>query len=221
MRAVRDRRMLPRLCAITLLMLCGFCSCISTHAASLRIDHVSTVGRGLPYAIADFDGDIRPDVATVESADYKTSGTTRYRIQLRLSQAGQKSIQLLAPSGGLVLEVRDVNGDHSPDLVLATAWKRQPVAIYLNDGHGQFSRAEPNTFRSAFNSSNSNAISPTSVSTEACAIPRYRIGVSSGPNPPRVRSPATSLFCRAHTDLRSALLFRHSGRAPPSELPTL
>lgn len=221
MRAPRDRQSLALLSAILLAALCAFCSCVPTYAANFRIDQITTAGRGLPYAIADFDGDVRPDVATVEGADYKASGTTRYRIQLRFSHATSNSIQLVAPAGGLVLEARDVNGDQAPDLVLATAWQRQPVAIYLNDGHGQFSRAEPSTFRSELSSSNSNAIFPTSISAGACAIQRDRIAVSLGPSPPRVRSSPARLFSRAHIHLPGTLLFPHSGRAPPSELPTL
>src|SRR5271170_3994083 len=66
-------------------------------------------------------------------------GRTNYSVQLHLSSVGQHSIQLVAPAGGLQIEARDVNGDDAIDLVLTTAWLKQPVAIFLNDGHGSFS----------------------------------------------------------------------------------
>jgi hypothetical protein len=100
------------------------------------------------FAIADFDGDLRPDLASVGPApDF--SGTSRYSIQFRFSTRAPQSIQLLAPAGGLGMEARDVNGDHAVDLILFTALFRQPIAIFLNDGHGKFLRAQPSAFPEA------------------------------------------------------------------------
>jgi hypothetical protein len=94
------------------------------------------------FVIADLDGDVLPDFATVDG-QFDGSGKTNYWIQLQLSQTGQQSIRLVAPAGGLSIQARDVNGDHVPDLLLVTAWSKHPVAILLNDGHGDFSRLKP------------------------------------------------------------------------------
>src|ERR1700747_1600027 len=91
-------------------------------------------GPNLPFAVADFDGDLHPDVVTVQ-AGTSNSRTSNYSIQLRLSAIGQHSIQLVAPAGGLLIEARDVDGNHAIDLVIRTAWFKLPVAIFLNDGH--------------------------------------------------------------------------------------
>jgi hypothetical protein len=107
----------------------------------------------LPFAIADFDGDRRPDLASIqtgESTQSDAASDCSYWIQLRLSSSGRRLIRLVAPAGGLLIEARDVNGDHAIDLVFATAWFRRPVAIFLNDGHGTFSRVAPAAFPSAF-----------------------------------------------------------------------
>src|SRR5215469_1885540 len=48
---------------------------------------------GSQVAIADLDGDIRPDFATV-GAGLDRSGNTNYWIQLQLSAAGRQSIRL-------------------------------------------------------------------------------------------------------------------------------
>lgn len=107
----------------------------------------------LPFAIADFDGDRRPDLASIQTGESTQSGAASdcsYWIQLRLSTSGRRLIRLVAPAGGLLIEARDVNGDHAIDLVFATAWLRRPVAIFLNDGHGKFSRVAPAAFPGAF-----------------------------------------------------------------------
>src|SRR5208282_6370061 len=101
----------------------------------------TSFGPGLTFAIADFDGDRRPDFASIQARQNRCDSSD-YSIQINLSEGGRRSIHLLAPIGGLVIEARDVDGDHTIDLVVSTAWSKQPVAIFLNDGHGTFSRAE-------------------------------------------------------------------------------
>ncbi|HXN99487.1 MAG TPA: hypothetical protein VN881_10470 [Candidatus Acidoferrales bacterium] len=107
----------------------------------------TSIGPGLPFAIADLDGDLRPDFASIQAGS-NNSGGTDYWLQLHLA-AGRQSIRLVAPAGGLVIEARNVSGRHAADLVVTTAWFRQPVAIFLNDGHGSFSRAKLTTFTGA------------------------------------------------------------------------
>src|SRR5579862_2022033 len=110
---------------------------------------VSSVGLGQPFAIADFDGDLGPDLASVQTGRSDFSHTD-YWIQLHLTTTGHQSIQVVAGIGGLQIAARDVNGDHAVDLVLTSALLRQPVAIFLNDGHGNFTRVAPTTFPGAF-----------------------------------------------------------------------
>ena len=100
------------------------------------------------FAIADLDGDHRPDIASVQSGRGGSRGG--YWVGLRLSDAGRHYVRLAGPSGGLRVEARDVNGDNAVDLVFATAWLGEPVAVLLNDGHGNFSQAKPSSFPHAF-----------------------------------------------------------------------
>jgi hypothetical protein len=99
------------------------------------------------FAIGDFDGDSQPDLATVQSGLGRSE--TRYWIRLEFSSGLRDGIGVTAPSGGLHIASRDVNGDHFPDLVVSTAWQHHPVAVLLNDGHGSFTLRDPALFPSA------------------------------------------------------------------------
>ena len=148
-RALRSWRyfvVYPLFFLIVLLQLFG----VSRAArADLRDGPVSSLGSGQPFVIADFDGDKRPDFASIHGG--QSDSSTDYWIQVQLTGSGEHSFRFDAPAGGLLIEARDVNGDHAVDLVLATAWFKKPVAILLNDGHGSFSRVEPSAFLEIFN----------------------------------------------------------------------
>lgn len=102
------------------------------------------------FTLADFDGDFRPDLATVQPGPYNGDGT-HYSVQVRLSATVGHSIEVIGPAGGLRIRAVDVNnGNHFIDLVLTTAWFRQPVAILINDGNGNFSQVPPSAFPDAF-----------------------------------------------------------------------
>ncbi len=134
-------------------------------------------GPNLAFAIADFDGDLHPDIVTVQAAT-NNSRTSNYSIQLRLSAIGQHSIQLVAPAGGLQIEARDVDGNHAIDLVIRTAWSKLPVAIFLNDGQGGFSPAEPADFPDRFAESNEGWASGSEVTIDlSCVAPQPSIGI--------------------------------------------
>lgn len=98
-----------------------------------------------PFAIADFDGDEKLDIATVQAGQFGSS-ETRYWIHFQLSSGPRQNFALSAPMGGLHIAPRDVNGDNRPDLVVTSAWEHQPVAVLLNDGHGHFTARDPASF---------------------------------------------------------------------------
>jgi len=97
------------------------------------------------FAIADFDGDSRPDFATVQVGQV-TASRARYWILFEMSAGARQFIGVTAPVGGLEIALRDVNGDNSLDLIVTTPWLNRPVAVLLNDGHGNFTLRDPAAF---------------------------------------------------------------------------
>jgi hypothetical protein len=104
-------------------------------------------GLSVGFAMADFTGDTHPDLATVE-LNRLDSASARYVIAVQLSEGGHQLLQLTAPFGGLLITAKDVTGDGNMDLVIRAARSGAPVTIFLNDGHGHFTEAEPSAFAS-------------------------------------------------------------------------
>lgn len=174
-------------------------------------------GPGLTVAIGDFDGDHRPDLASIQGG-HEASGANTYWIQFQFSGAGRQSMQLVAPPGGLRIEARDVNGDHALDLVFTTAWFRQPVAILLNDGHGSFSRAEPTAFPRIFRESHTRWVAGGHLAPAAAGLPpKSRAGVDQAEKDPLQARASAGLVLRSVPAFPAdAFLFCSAGRAPPS-----
>jgi hypothetical protein len=217
-RARRDllMRSLPLLIVLGLLG----CGAATAVAAGFRTAKAASFAPRQSFAIADFDGDHHPDLATVETGGGDSS-FTRYSIQLQLSGAGRQSIPLVAPIGGLVIEARDVNGDHAVDLVLATAWLRHPVAIFLNDGKGRFSRTETTAFPQAFAQSTVNwSVSSPDQLSGAMGVPPQHLSRSrrEAMNLPDVRGPTQLVRAGLSGFPPDSLLTSQAGRAPPSEV---
>ena len=187
-------------------------------AADVRSSHAASPGPNLSFSVADFDGDSKPDLASIQTGKSDLSRAA-YWIQLQLSTAGRQTFQIVAPTGGLQIALRDVNGDQALDLVLTT-WLGRPVAILLNDGHGNFSRVEPTVFPEAFQESDTSWSSTTDHAIGAVGIPpQSREDICSQRNlfvhlrsQARFAAPSDSRFAVG------AFLTSHFGRAPPFEV---
>jgi hypothetical protein len=133
------------------------------------------------FAIDDFDGDNKPDLASAE-AGQGSGRDARYQIRFQLTAGPLQTIALTAPVGGLQLRSQDVNGDNYRDLVVTTFWTNQPVAVLLNDGLGNFSEAEPSRFPGAFTSSEVSVTGGSYTINEAAAafFQRYIPGQCEG-----------------------------------------
>jgi hypothetical protein len=189
-----------------------------TLAGRVTAAPAASVQAASHFTIADFDGDNRPDLASVRVGQ---SGlrNTRYWIAFRLSGGFGQTVSVTAPTGGLQITARDVNGDSFPDVVITTLWTNKPVAVLLNDGLGNFTAANPSVFQSAFAAPETSCTSAADEVRDATALLYSRsipgdCGEESRSFPRRGMS---GLFSpRSCRDSVSPSVSLFAGRAPPS-----
>jgi hypothetical protein len=191
-------------------------------AADVQRTSIAPPAPGLPFVIADFDGDLRPDLASIQAAR-SDSNRAVYWIQLQLTSVGRTSIRVVAPVGGLQILARDVNGDHAVDLVVTTAGLGELVAVFLNDGHGGFSQIDQNAFPVAFSDSATDCAPAAGQDSDAAGVPpQSRTKIPSETKVlPYLRSKAGFVALSNSKSPLDRSLIRHPGRAPPSEVPHL
>jgi hypothetical protein len=219
LRSIFDRLFLPGIAA-----LCLFASLWAAHSQSRNTDRpisllvrTAVALRSTQFAIADFDGDLQPDLARIR-VTRDGSPTSEYSVDLNFSSGAKPSICIVGPSGGLQIIQRDVNGDQFADLVVTSILDSRFVAIFLNDGKGNFVPATPSDFPGAVKGGDFRLIAPADVPAGQLAVPPGRdsagdAGTPAGWNGPREVSsaalPAAPLNVRVELNPASA------GRAPP------
>lgn len=115
------------------------------EATHFSTEIVRSYSAGVPFVIADLDGDQKPDVALVQLGG-RASAKTSYSIRLQLSAGPESTVGVNGPIGGLQVAARDVNGDASVDLIITSNLDASFVEVLLNDGTGGFSLAAPGTY---------------------------------------------------------------------------
>jgi len=208
----------PRAVSLPFALLCLVGSSAPAQAASVGPQTLSSPPQvRSQFAIADFDGDRRPDLATVQVGQ-SSSWDTHYWIAFQLSSGPRQTLGITAPTGGVQITSRDVNGDDFLDVIVTTAWTNQPVAVLLNDGKGNFRASSPSAFRGAFSTSEKSWALTTDELKDASAvlISRYPGNCSEGS---RFSSPrnVTGLFVLwASRNSPFSPVVSFLGRAPPS-----
>ena len=97
-------------------------------------------------ALGDFDGDQRADVALAEPWGV-FNGAYRYRVDVHLSTYLNTTFDVdSGAAGGLHISARDVDGDRDLDLVITSQFGREPIGIWINDGHGAFSKGQADAY---------------------------------------------------------------------------
>jgi hypothetical protein len=136
-------------------------------------------------AIADLDGDGRPDFAVARAEGWGPNGF-QYRIDLDLTtHVGLSSFSVSAQRGGLRIIPRDVNGDLDLDLIITSAWSFTPVGVWINDGHGGFIRSDPTAYPQSTWAEGPSVFSDTPHETFQATVPessRDWPGSSAGPS---------------------------------------
>ncbi len=201
-----------------LLILCAV-FCFATRGTGVSTPKTSAFAHGATaahFAIADFDGDSRPDLATVETG-LIGAAHAHYWIGFRMSAGSRQMIGVNGPVGGLEIASRDVNGDNFIDLVVSAAWLKSPIAVLVNDGHGNFTVRDPAAYSAALTNPSRTLESPSRQDPEFAIIASSR-GATDLVVDERIASAGESSEKFLSSDsLRTDLpvLVCSSGRAPP------
>lgn len=184
-----------------------------------RVESLGAISDGvrLGVAMADFTGDSHPDRAIVNLARFG-SHSADYFIEIRLTEGGSQLLGLTAPPGGVIITPEDVTGDGTIDLVVRRAGSLEPVAIFINDGCGRFSRHDPASKSRSDGNNSTSIISANSWQyVAACAISTSSPQVVDlKDRSQRVPRPAMRLAGAPRTLILEFEESPNSGRAPPS-----
>jgi hypothetical protein len=135
---------------------------------------LSPLTSAAPSVIADFDGDRKPDFATLGLLN---------QIQVQFDTTRQLPFTVLIHPSANWLSARDLDGDNDRDLVLESPFD-VPLAVWINDGAGNFHRGDLEKFRFQLSHGDSRAIGSQEklrASSRAGACPR-RSGVVANPS---------------------------------------
>lgn len=169
------------------------------------------------FAINDFDGDLAPDIASVQPVSSDSSGSN-YIVQLHFGSGERRSIWLAAQGRDVRIVARDVNGDRVPDLIISSAWSEEPYAVLINEGNGAFSPVDPSSVQ---------ALSPEPKQSLSCPRRQPSETAATSPSPgewgvaktkctAHIRSTKRLVYLPNSILLRCPLLVSLPGHAPPA-----
>ena len=213
---------LPLSCAMLLLgcSVLGLAPTAETAAPAAPDSSQTAMRADSSFAIADFDGDRRPDLATAE-IERSDARFTRYLIRLQFTAGARQSGQSIGVTGAFGLpqiSAIDVNGDHALDLVVTAAGQQRPIAVLLNDGRGKFSLANPSDFPAAALDSPWRLAPASHQIQDAAVLVPSRTPQAETQNPRQAFVPrwmAESRFSTSRGFRPNPLQFSLPGRAPP------
>jgi len=182
-----------------------------------RLVRMASAQGATHFAIADFDGDLQPDMASIR-ATRAGAPTTEYSVDLNFSSGPRPAIGIRGPAGGLQITPQDVNGDKFADLVVTSLLDAQFVAILLNDGKGNFTPASASDFPAAGKRTNTTLLAPGDAFRERLTLQPSRstdgaAGSSADWRKPREMSAGG--LRGSPLAVGSLLALASAGRAPP------
>jgi len=122
------------LCSVLAL---GCFTCAAAAAGDGVTANLLTSPPAAPSVMADFDGDHKPDLATLGGLD---------QVQVQLGTAQFPVFTLLIRPSANRLSARDLDGDNDRDLVLESPFN-VPLEVWINDGTGNFHLGNLENFR--------------------------------------------------------------------------
>ena len=102
---------------------------------------------GWATAVGDFDRDGTPDVAIADHVG-RPAGAYAYRIEFLLSGHDANEVFFESTSDAVTIRSLDIDHDNDLDIVVGRPLSGDAVAVWLNDGQGNFTSADARQFPS-------------------------------------------------------------------------
>jgi len=122
---------------------------IEPAAASRPAFRLGTAAKpfGWATAVGDFDSDGTPDVAIADHVG-RPAGAYGYRIEFLLSGHGANEVFFESTADAVTIRSFDIDHDNDLDIVVGRPLSGDAVAVWLNDGQGNFTSADARRFPS-------------------------------------------------------------------------
>jgi hypothetical protein len=169
------------------------------------------------FVFADLDGDRIPDLAVVEMQGQR-SAETSYSIHVKLGAGPESAIGVYGPMGGLHVSARDVNGDDNLDLVVTSDLDAGFIEVLLNDGHGNFSVAQPGDYSGLKNEYEAVLRDPAGPQADHFTLAPVRSSHDESIVHGRDYDQVSCSGSCSHTEVQPSILragLPHLGRSPP------
>ncbi|HEV2733155.1 MAG TPA: VCBS repeat-containing protein [Terriglobales bacterium] len=127
---------------------------------------------GPTLAIADFDGDNKPDGAILLNSS--PLGQGNFEIELHLTGYSDNEIKFHSLESTLTVEALDIDHDGDIDLVIEQSISHKRLQIWVNDGHGKFEKGRLEDFPSAAAPTHEQVRSPERLDAPAFSLPTQR-----------------------------------------------
>lgn len=174
-------------------------------------------------AVADFDGDNRPDGAVlIDHGWLQPKGTSR-KIELHFSGRSNTELTFESSEASLTVSALDVNRDGATDIVVEQPFTHKRLLVWLNDGRGSFHQVRSDDFPAADTEVHETLQPPGHFPDCPALCLTLRLGVETAMLAPcgvvRAVIVATG-FASDQSDIsrNSAVFSPRSPRAPPSVL---
>jgi hypothetical protein len=128
---------------------------------------------GWATVVGDLNRDGQPDVAV---ADHLASRPDGYAYRLEFSVSGQRPQHVTFESGhdAVTVSLADVDHDNDFDIVVGVPFSGETIGVWLNDGHGRFTRGEVPPVPQTIRATHAFTANPMATAS-ACVIPARRL----------------------------------------------
>ena len=103
---------------------------------------------GPTLAVADLDGDGKPDGAILLASD-DLRGLGNFDVELHFTHHSNTDIRFQSADPAITVEALDIDHDGDIDLIIEQSLTRKRLQVWINDGHGNFEKGRMEDFPSA------------------------------------------------------------------------